>query len=201
MRALALGCFYSPISTGTFQGALTASLHGQLRGDKEYPFSGVTKSGRVWRKVPESDARSVGPPLRWRYLCPALRHHPRRQEEPVADQNGLHDEKEVPGPRVVAHEVRLALHHHLLRVLALRGISRLLLSHMGIFFGGCAGFGGGGESFGYGAARFGRGGAGNVRARVISGLVGFGRDGGLLGLIVLKIVIIILMIIMDSLVC
>ena len=23
------------------------------------PFSGVTKSGRVWRKVPESDARSV----------------------------------------------------------------------------------------------------------------------------------------------
>ena len=35
---------------------------GQLRGDKEYPFSGfsgVTKSGRVWRKVPESGARSV----------------------------------------------------------------------------------------------------------------------------------------------
>ena len=33
---------------------------GQLRGDKECPFSGVTKSGRVWRKVPESNARSVG---------------------------------------------------------------------------------------------------------------------------------------------
>ena len=32
---------------------------GQLRGDKECPFSDVTKSGRVWRKVPESDARSV----------------------------------------------------------------------------------------------------------------------------------------------
>ena len=32
---------------------------GQLRGDKECPFSGVTKSGRVWRKVLESDARSV----------------------------------------------------------------------------------------------------------------------------------------------
>ena len=32
---------------------------GQLLGDKEYPFSGVTKSSRVWRKVPESDARSV----------------------------------------------------------------------------------------------------------------------------------------------
>ena len=33
---------------------------GQLSGDKEYPFSGVTKSGRVWKRVPESDARSVG---------------------------------------------------------------------------------------------------------------------------------------------
>ena len=32
---------------------------GQLRRDKECPFSGVTKSGRVWRKVPESSARSV----------------------------------------------------------------------------------------------------------------------------------------------
>ena len=32
---------------------------GQLCGDKECPFSGVTKSSRVWRKVPESDARSV----------------------------------------------------------------------------------------------------------------------------------------------
>ena len=35
------------------------SVDGQLRGDKECPFSGVTKSGRVWRKVPESDDRSV----------------------------------------------------------------------------------------------------------------------------------------------
>ena len=33
---------------------------GQLRGDKECPFSGVTNSGRVWRNVPESDVRSVG---------------------------------------------------------------------------------------------------------------------------------------------
>ena len=35
---------------------------GQLRGDKECPFSGVTSSGRVWRKVPQSDARSVSRP-------------------------------------------------------------------------------------------------------------------------------------------
>ena len=35
------------------------SVDGQLRGDKEYPFSGVTMSSRVWRKVPESDARIV----------------------------------------------------------------------------------------------------------------------------------------------
>ena len=32
---------------------------GQLRGDKECPFSGVTKSGRVWRKEPGSDTQSV----------------------------------------------------------------------------------------------------------------------------------------------
>ena len=37
----------------------TDHVGGQLRGDKECPFSGITKSGRVWRKVPESDARSV----------------------------------------------------------------------------------------------------------------------------------------------
>ena len=34
---------------------------GQLRRGKECPFSGVAKSGRVWRKVTESDARSVVP--------------------------------------------------------------------------------------------------------------------------------------------
>ena len=34
-------------------------ITGQLCGDKECPFSGVTKSGRVWRKMPESDAQSV----------------------------------------------------------------------------------------------------------------------------------------------
>ena len=59
VRALALGCFYSHISTGTFsEGA--DRVAGQLRGDTECLFSGVTKSGRVWRKVvPESGARSV----------------------------------------------------------------------------------------------------------------------------------------------
>ena len=59
MRAWALGCFCSHISTRTFRRALTDRVAGQLRGDKECPFSDVTKSGRVWRKVPESDARSV----------------------------------------------------------------------------------------------------------------------------------------------
>ena len=34
-------------------------VSGQLRGDEECPFSGVTNSGRVWRKVPDSDAWSV----------------------------------------------------------------------------------------------------------------------------------------------
>ena len=51
VRALALGCFYRA------EGA--DRVAGQLRGDKECLISGVTKSGRVWRKVPESDARSV----------------------------------------------------------------------------------------------------------------------------------------------
>ena len=53
--AWALGCFHSLISTQTFpEGA--DRVGGQLRGDKECPFSGVTKSGRVLRKEPESDA-------------------------------------------------------------------------------------------------------------------------------------------------
>ena len=55
VRAWALGCFHSLISTRTFRRALTASVDSYA----EMPFSGVTKSGRVWRKVPESDARSV----------------------------------------------------------------------------------------------------------------------------------------------
>ena len=38
-------------------------MGGQLRGDEECLFSGVTKSGRVWRKVPESDAQSEPPTL------------------------------------------------------------------------------------------------------------------------------------------
>ena len=37
----------------------TDRVGGQLHGDNADPFSGVTKSGSVWRKVPESDARSV----------------------------------------------------------------------------------------------------------------------------------------------
>ena len=58
VRAWALGCFHSLISSQTFlQGA--DRVAGQLRGDKECLFSGVTKSGRVWRKVPENGARSV----------------------------------------------------------------------------------------------------------------------------------------------
>ena len=44
---------YPNLSEGAYR------VGGQLRGNKECPFSGVTKSGRVWRKVPESDAQSV----------------------------------------------------------------------------------------------------------------------------------------------
>ena len=58
VRAWALGCFHSHIRYPNLsEGA--DHVGGELCGDKEYPFSGVTKSGRVWGKVPESDARSV----------------------------------------------------------------------------------------------------------------------------------------------
>ena len=43
--------------THTFRRVLTPSVDSCA--EIEYPFSGVTNSGRVWRKVPESDARSV----------------------------------------------------------------------------------------------------------------------------------------------
>ena len=43
---------------------------GQLRGDEECPFSGVTKSGRVWRKVPESDIRSECMPVQEDLFAP-----------------------------------------------------------------------------------------------------------------------------------
>ena len=55
--AWALGYFHSCISAQTFRRALTAEI-------KEFPFSGLTRSGRVWWKVPESDARSVEHPFR-----------------------------------------------------------------------------------------------------------------------------------------
>ena len=58
VRAWALGCFRRLISSPNLSEGADC-VGGQLRGDKECPYSGVTKSGRVWRKVPESDARSV----------------------------------------------------------------------------------------------------------------------------------------------
>ena len=45
--------FYPNLSEGADR------VGGQLSEDKECPFSGITKFGRVWRKIPESDARSV----------------------------------------------------------------------------------------------------------------------------------------------
>ena len=45
-------------STQNFRRVLTALVDSCVE-IKECPFSGVTNSGRVWRKVPESDAQSV----------------------------------------------------------------------------------------------------------------------------------------------
>ena len=61
VRAWALGCFHSLISTQTFRRALTASVPGQLRGDKECPFSGRSQIWQSLEEVPESGAWSVGP--------------------------------------------------------------------------------------------------------------------------------------------
>ena len=52
---------------------------GQLREDKECPFSdvclSVCLSGRVWRKVPESDARSVAKSVWWTFSAMAMVFH------------------------------------------------------------------------------------------------------------------------------
>ena len=56
--AWALGCFHSLISTQTFRRALTASVDCCAE-IKSARFSYATEP-RVWRKMPESDARSVG---------------------------------------------------------------------------------------------------------------------------------------------
>ena len=45
VRAWALVCFYSNISTQTFRRALTASVDSYV--EIECPFNGVTESGRV----------------------------------------------------------------------------------------------------------------------------------------------------------
>ena len=52
--AWVLGCFQSYQYPNLLEDA--DRIGGQLHGDKEFLFSGVTKSGRVWRKVPEHDA-------------------------------------------------------------------------------------------------------------------------------------------------
>ena len=58
MFACVLGCcyFHSLTSTETFRRTLTASVDSCAEIMNECSFSGVTNSGRVWRKVPESDA-------------------------------------------------------------------------------------------------------------------------------------------------
>ena len=55
----ALGCFHSLNYQYPNLSVGAERVGGPLRGGNECPFSGVTNSGRVWRKVPESDARSV----------------------------------------------------------------------------------------------------------------------------------------------
>ena len=58
-RLLLQSYYYPNLSEGT------EHVAGRLCGDKKYPFSGVTKSGRVWRRVLESDAWSVSVCVCW----------------------------------------------------------------------------------------------------------------------------------------
>ena len=51
-------CFHSLASTQTFRRVLTALMDSCVE-IKECPFSGVTNSGTVWRKVAENDAQCV----------------------------------------------------------------------------------------------------------------------------------------------
>ena len=60
MRVRALGCFHNLISTETFRRVLTASVDSCAEIKSAPSVASVTKSGRVWRNVPESGARSVG---------------------------------------------------------------------------------------------------------------------------------------------
>ena len=55
-------------SIQSFWRALTASVDSCTEIKSAPAFSGVTKSGRVWRKVPESDVRSVCPGLS-KFFC------------------------------------------------------------------------------------------------------------------------------------
>ena len=53
VRALSRCCFHSLVGMMTFWRALTSSVDMQMLRDKDCPdcpFSGVTRSGRVWRK-------------------------------------------------------------------------------------------------------------------------------------------------------
>ena len=52
---------------------------GQLRGDKECPFSGVTKSGRVWRKVLECGANTGIAMSTCVCVCPSVQALSKRQ--------------------------------------------------------------------------------------------------------------------------
>ena len=56
VRAWTLCCFDS---TQTFQRAMTVSVDSCAEIKSAPKFSGVTNSGSVWKKVPDSDAGSV----------------------------------------------------------------------------------------------------------------------------------------------
>ena len=115
--ALALGCFYSRISTRTFRRALTASLPGQLRGDRECPFSGVTKP--VWqcleegagKRCSECGSESNSESKHW----PQTAGGNRLKGTPVATSHSPRPTAEPPSPNIFNRQTSYHWHrclHH-----------------------------------------------------------------------------------------
>ena len=81
-----------------------------MRGDKECPFSGVTKSGRVWRKVPESDTRSAV-----LQLCP-LHKEARTQHSPRAprlqERSGAPETEDLLQKTQFINTIKLQVYGH-----------------------------------------------------------------------------------------
>ena len=68
LHASMLGCFHSLVHTQAFWRALTALVNSCTE-KKSALTSGITSSGRLWRKVPESEVWCVGKAMLSKLSC------------------------------------------------------------------------------------------------------------------------------------